>query len=393
MKPESPNDLLVAHYNEVALKLGHRKIFVARLADNIRRSVDDLDCGPIRAHAARILIEIGAADEAELVRRVRWQPGVANCLPMRRVDRDRDAIDRAVEDLLEVWRPSGSFAVDVRRADKTYPEPSPQMAGRLGARIQQVSRARVDLGDPDERVHVLIVQDAAFLGVRRVDGCGGLPVSTGGRVMLLLSGGIDSPVAGLRMQRRGCRLEAVHFHSVPYLSAASQDKARSLAAVLARGQRNLALHMVAFGDAQSEVVRSVPRPLRVVLYRRLMVRIASALARRHRCTALVTGESLGQVASQTLANMTVIGDASSLPVLRPLVGMEKLEITRYAQAAETFEISILPDQDCCTLFVPRHPATAARGAEVAEAEARLDVDRLVRDAVAAAHSELVEPSW
>ena len=182
---------------------------------------------------------------------------------------------------------------------------------------------------------------------------------------------------------RGCRLEAVHFHSVPYLSAASQDKAQALAAVLARGQQSLHLHMVAFGDAQSEVVRQVARPLRVVLYRRLMMRIATALARRQRCQALVTGESLGQVASQTLANMTVITEAAGLPVLKPLVGMEKLEISRYAQAADTFDVSILPDQDCCTLFVPRHPATAARADEVSAAEAALDVDRLVREALQA----------
>jgi thiamine biosynthesis protein ThiI len=226
-----------------------------------------------------------------------------------------------------------------------------------------------------------------------VEGCGGLPASTSGRLLLLLSGGIDSPVAGLRMQRRGARLAALHFHSVPYLSAASQHKARQLAAVLARAQQRIRLTMVSFGDCQAEVVRHVPRPLRVVLYRRMMMRIASHVARRGRCLALVTGESLGQVASQTLRNMNLIERASTFPVLRPLVGSDKLEISRYADRAGTYEISIQPDQDCCTLFVPRHPSVGAKEADVLAAEALLDTDALVRACVNGAVEEWVEASW
>jgi thiamine biosynthesis protein ThiI len=246
---------------------------------------------------------------------------------------------------------------------------------------------------PDTAVHVHVIPGEILLSFDRVDGCGGLPASTSGRLLLLLSGGIDSPVAGIRMQRRGARIEALHFHSVPYLSAASQHKARELAAVIARGQQRVRLTMVPFGECQAEIVRFVPRPLRVVLYRRMMMRIASRIARRTHCLALVTGESLGQVASQTLRNMNLIERASTFPLLRPLVGSDKLEISRYADRAGTYEISIQPDQDCCTLFVPKHPAVGAKEPEVLEAEALLDVEALVSACVEASSEEWVEPSW
>jgi thiamine biosynthesis protein ThiI len=212
-------------------------------------------------------------------------------------------------------------------------------------------------------------------------------------VLLLLSGGIDSPVAGLRMMRRGCRVDAVHFHSLPYLDGSGREKARRLCAVLSRGQGATRLSTVAFGDIQSEIVRSVVRPLRVVLYRRMMMRIAARMARQDGAAALVTGDSLGQVASQTLANLSIVERASPLPVLRPLVGMDKQEIMQYAERSGTYEISILPDQDCCTLFVPRHPTTAARLRDVEEAEAALDVEGLVERACAARQRERIVADW
>ena len=251
----------------------------------------------------------------------------------------------------------------------------------------------MDLDHPETAVHVHVVAGEILLAFERVEGCGGLPVSTSGRLLLLLSGGIDSPVAGLRMQRRGARIDAVHFHSVPYLSSASRDKARKLGAVIARGQQRVRLTMIPFGDCQAEVVRFVPRALRVVVYRRMMMRIASQVARKGRCSALVTGESLGQVASQTLRNMNLVERASSFPVLRPLVGSDKLEISRYADQAGTYEVSILPDQDCCTLFVPRHPAVAAAEGDVLAGEALLDVEALVQSCLERAEEEWIDAVW
>ncbi len=391
--PGATSDVVIVHYNEIALKLGLRSQFTARLAENVRRGLEGLAHGGVAAVFGRIVVEVGDADVDALLARLVLMPGVANCLPGKRVEPTLEALDEAVDELLKTWQPEGSFAVIAKRADKSFPSTSPEIGARVGARIVAATGARVDLSRPDNPVHVIAVRDALYVCLRRVPACGGLPVPTGGRLLLLLSGGIDSPVAGLRMLRRGCRIDAVHFHSVPYLSAASQDKARRLAAVLARGQGPTKLAMVPFGDAQSEIVRFVPRPLRVVLYRRFMLRIAVQLAWRFRAAGLVTGESLGQVASQTLTNMSVIERAAALPVLRPLVGMDKLEIIRYARQEGTFETSILPDQDCCTLFIPKHPATAAREADVLAAESLLDVDGLVRQAVEGAEILSIAPDW
>jgi thiamine biosynthesis protein ThiI len=388
------NDVVVVHYSEIALKLGHRSMFVGRLLDNVREVLRDLPCVGIAASDARILVETGEASAETIVTRLSAVPGVANCLVMQRHDSDMNALETALKAALEHWSPTGSFAVRAQRADKSFPLASPEIGARLGEIVIERTGARVDLKHPDCVVYVLILGSGAYLGFNRVPCSGGLPVGTGGRVLLLLSGGIDSPVAGARMMRRGCRLEGVHFHSVPYLSAASQEKARELAAVLARGQGRFRVSMVAFGDIQSQIVGVVPRPLRVVLYRRMMMRIASRLARRGKgAAALVTGESLGQVASQTLTNMAVIEEAASIPVLRPLVGMDKLEISRFADSIGTFEISIQPDQDCCTLFVPKHPATAARMDAVLEAEALFPVTEMTEAAAAAAVSESIAPDW
>ncbi len=386
-------EVIVLHYSEIALKLGHRAMFVARLVDNVRLAVAGLGTARVHHTSGRVIVELGDSDPAAVLQRLAVVPGIANCLPSRRVAANLEALDAAVDEALEEWSPKGSFAVSVRRADKSFAGSSPDIGARVGARIVARTGARVDLKNPDCTVHVLVVFGEILLGFDRVGGCGGLPVSTAGRLLLLLSGGIDSPVAGLRMQRRGARIEALHFHSVPYLSAASQDKARQLAGVIARGQQNVRLWMVPFGDAQAQIVAAVPRPLRVVLYRRMMMRIASRIGYKCGAGALVTGESLGQVASQTLSNMTLIERAATMSVLRPLVGMDKLEISRYADREGCYEISILPDQDCCTLFVPRHPATAAEEERVLEAEALLDVTAIVKACRESASVETIEAVW
>jgi thiamine biosynthesis protein ThiI len=387
-------DVVIVHFSEIALKLGQRPMFVARLLENVRRALADLGVANVRHQWSRLFVDVGDADVERVLQRLEVIPGIANCFPARRIGESLEDLDRAVDDVLSSgWAPSGTFAVQVRRVDRGFATPSPEIGRRAGAMIHERTGAPVDLKNPQTVVHVHVIPGEILLSFGRVDGCGGLPASTSGRLLVLLSGGIDSPVAGLRMQRRGARIEALHFHSVPYLSAASQHKAKELAAVLARGQQRLRLTMVAFGDCQSEIVRNAPRPLRVVLYRRMMMRIASHVARRTRCLALVTGESLGQVASQTLRNMNLIERAATYPVLRPLVGSDKLEISRYADKAGTFEISIQPDQDCCTLFVPKHPSVGASEPEVLEAESRLDVDGLVRACVDASTEEWIEPSW
>ena len=276
-------------------------------------------------------------------------------------------------------RQTDTFRVSARRADKRFPLTSPQIEREVGGRIKEARGWRVDLANPALTIHVEALTVGGVLLLRQGAGRrAGLPAGTSGRVVCLLSGGIDSPVAAWRMMRRGCRVIFVHFHSYPILSRASQEKVRELVGVLTRFQYDSRLFLVPFGEIQQQVVLAVAPPLRVVIYRRLMMRIAEAIALRARAQSLVTGEVVGQVASQTLENMSAIDRVVTMPVLRPLVGMDKDEITAEAQRLGTYPISIIPDQDCCTLFTPRHPATKARLADVEAAEVRA-ADRRDRD--------------
>jgi thiamine biosynthesis protein ThiI len=277
-----------------------------------------------------------------------------------------------------------SFRVHVRRADQKFTTPSPELARDLGSQVWQARGWKVDLDHADLVISVEIFPGGAYCYIGREEGPGGLPTGTAGRVVGLLSGGIDSPVAAWRIMKRGCHVTLVHFHSAPFLSTASQQKARQLAEILTRYQLRTRLYLVPFGELQRQVTVSVPGDLRVIVYRRLMLRIAQRIARDVRARALVTGDVIGQVASQTLDNMTVIDRASHMTILRPLVGLDKDEIIAQAKRLGTYEISILPDQDSCTLFTPRHPETHARRATVEEAEQTLPIEEMVKAATAAA---------
>ncbi|HYL60659.1 MAG TPA: tRNA uracil 4-sulfurtransferase ThiI, partial [Candidatus Acidoferrales bacterium] len=275
-----------------------------------------------------------------------------------------------------------TFRVRTKREDKRFEMNSMEIDRAVGGDVQDALGFEVDLGHPELTISIEILNDAAYVSAGKIPGPGGLPVGVSGRAMALLSGGIDSPVAAYRMMKRGLALDFVHFHAHPIVSSASKEKAAELAAHLTRWQARSTLMLVPFGNLQREIVAHTLRPLRVVLYRRFMLRIASALAERSNASALVTGESLGQVASQTLENMAVIERAARFPMLRPLLGMDKIEIIDQARRLGTFETSILPDQDCCTLFVPAHPETRARLDQVEDAESRFDIERMVADAVA-----------
>jgi thiamine biosynthesis protein ThiI len=381
---------IIVHYQEIALKGNNRPWFVARLVRNLREATSDLDIRAVRALMGRIEIVLGEGTDWNAAReRVARVFGVGNFAQAGRARLDVAAIaSEVLRDLEARGTPAPrSFRVSARRADKRFPLTSPQIEREVGGRIKEAKGWTVDLSHPELTIHVEALTDEAFYSFGKDRGPGGLPVGVSGRVACLLSGGIDSPVAAWRMMRRGCRVLFVHFHSYPILSRASQEKARELARLLTRFQYHSRLFLVPFGEIQQRVVLAVEPPLRVVLYRRLMMRIAEAIGVRHRAQALITGEVVGQVASQTLENLAQIGSVATLPVLRPLIGMDKEEITAESQRLETYPISIIPDQDCCTLFTPRHPATKARGADVRRAEAALPIQELVDGAVTAAAME------
>jgi len=375
---------VVIHYKELALKGRNRPWFVKILIRNLRTALADFEIRSIRSVMGRIEVDLGPATAWESVRdRVRQVFGIANFSLAGRAPHDFDALAAAIlSDLGD--RDAASFRVSARRADKRMPFTSPQIEREVGGRIKEAKGWRVDLEGAALTIHLEVMTDHAFYFFGKEPGAGGLPTGTGGRVACLLSGGIDSPVAAFRMMRRGCSVLFVHFHSYPILSRASQEKVREIATLLTKYQLRSRLLLVPFGELQQQILLAVRPELRVVIYRRLMLRIAEHLARRWRARALVTGEVIGQVASQTLENLTTIADATTMEVLRPLVGMDKDEIVAQAQQLGTFPISIIPDQDCCQLFTPRHPATRASLGEIVAAEQALPIREMVDRAVTAA---------
>ena len=378
---------IVVHYQEIALKGKNRPWFIARLVNNIRHATSDLDIRAVRPLVGRLELALGPAATYEQVReRLVRVFGIANFSKAARAPLDVEAIAAAVLGDLGDLQPR-SFRVTVKRADKRFPMKSPEVEREVGGRIKLAKGWRVDLDEPELTISVEMLTSEAFYTFAKERGPGGLPTGVSGKVACLLSGGIDSPVAAWRMMKRGCSAILVHFHSYPFLSRASQEKVRELAQLLTTYQQRSRLFMVAFGEIQRQVVLTAPAPLRIVIYRRLMMRIAERIAKESGARALITGEVIGQVASQTLENMSLIGSATSLPILRPLVGMDKEEIVEQAGRLGSFEISIVPDQDCCQLFTPKHPATRATRQAVEEAESRLPIERMVNEAVERAEVE------
>lgn len=371
-------DSVLIRYHEIALKKGNRAYFTELLKRNILASVKDLGAKEIRSLPARLVLTFrNEIDPETLIKRISSVFGVANFSLVQRSERDIDLLRGQILTGLNGAHFS-SFRIDTQRGDKNFPLNSPEINRQLGAAVKEKSGARVDLDNPEFTVYVEILPKDTFFGFNKLPGAGGLPVGASGRLLSLISGGFDSPVAAYRMMQRGCRVNFVHFHSAPYQDKTSQDKVRELVKLLTRHQFQSRLYMIPFGEIQRQIVTAVARPLRVVLYRRMMLRIGERIARKEKARALVTGESLGQVASQTLENMTVIQQAVTMPILRPLVGMDKQEIVDQARRIGTFETSSIPDQDCCQLFVPKHPATKARFDEVEADEAKLDINELVR---------------
>ena len=382
---------VLIHYHEIALKGKNRGFFLKQLAANLRMASSDLGVGPLRRPTGRFFLEMREGTSWEALReRLNRVFGIANFAPASRVVPDLEQLAKSIE--AEVTgRRFETFAVAARRAFKSYPQTSQEINEVIGTRVRLASGAKVDLRNPDLTVHIEVLPDEAFFYFEKIRGPGGLPVGVSGTVICLLSGGIDSPVAAYRMMKRGCRVVFVHFHSQPFADRTSQEKAIDLAQRLTCYQYASRVYLVPFGQAQQEVVARVTGRFRILVYRRLMLRIAEEIARKEGAQALVTGESLGQVSSQTIENLAAIEEAATLPILRPLVGMDKEEITQQAQQIGTYDISTVPDQDCCSMFAPRQVVTRASAEELSLAERALDLDPVVQGALSAAR--LVELSY
>ena len=371
-------------YGEMVLRGRNRGRFYEALQRNVRRSMRDL--GPLELRQRGGVLAVFADDE-RLLERARDVLGVTLLHPALVVDKTPEAAARAAVDLLR--EAEGTFAIRARRRDKHFPLTSQELAVVAGQAVVDQLGLGVDLGAPAHEVHLEVDRDEIFAYTERIPGRGGLPVGTSGRALVLLSGGIDSPVAGYRMLKRGLRCDFVHFCGRPFTGPESIYKSYAQAASLDRFQGGSRLHVVTFGKAQRQLAAAGAGRLQVMAQRRLMVRVAAELARREGAEALVTGDSLGQVASQTLHNMRVVDEASDLPVLRPLVGWDKAEIMREAEDIGTYGISILPAEDCCTLFASPLADTRVHPRRLAELESRVEVAALVEELLAGA--ELFRP--
>lgn len=369
---------VIVHYHELALKGRNRPFFEQRLVRNLRAALKDLRGVRIEPLTGRIRIDLPDHAEWDTIKsRISRVFGVANFSLAHSVPRNLESLKQAVGDAV-AGLSFMTFRITTKRADKRFPLTSIEVNRQLGAHICALTGKRVSLDNPDLTIHVEVLDREAFYSVQREPGPGGLPVGISGKVASLISGGIDSPVAAYRMMKRGCRALFIHFHGRPYVSRASEEKVREIVEHLTRHQFYSRLYLVAFGEIQRQIVLGAPAPYRVVLYRRMMLRIAEELAYKEGCWGLVTGDSLGQVASQTPENLSVVEEAARLPVLRPLIGMDKIEITEEAQRIGTFETSIEPDQDCCRLFVPAHPSTKTDLNTIRKIEAGFDLGGLVK---------------
>jgi thiamine biosynthesis protein ThiI len=388
---------IVIHYAEIGLKGKNRRFFERQLQHNVHERLAGLDIAGVDRLSGRFVVRLESeASVATAVERLRTVPGIAYFAPAYGVPKDITAIKEAVVEKLAGFAVSvrsscRSFKMAARRADKSFPLTSPQINAEVGGHVQAATGWAVDLKNPDVIVHVELLFKEAFFYFDRIKGVGGLPVGASGTVGLLLSGGIDSPVAGYYALKRGCNVVPIHFHSAPFGDwQGSEDKVRRLVAALHSYGVSQRYYVVPIGESQQKMVVQAPAPPRVLLYRRLMVRIAEELTRREGGLALVTGESLGQVASQTLESLSVVQAVATMPMLRPLIGLDKQEIVTQAQAIGTYGLSIEASDDCCQFLMPRRVVTRPALAEIEAAEASLDVERMVADGLAAARLEKVE---
>jgi tRNA uracil 4-sulfurtransferase len=377
----------VIHYNELGLKKGNRDFFENRLCSNINAVLEDCGVARVQRTSGRLLLPLKAdADTSEIKLRLRRVFGIANFAEAWTCPQAVEEMESLAWNLMES-RSFNSFRIQARRADKRFPHTSVEINQRVGAYIKERTSARVNLDHAELTCTIEVLDRHSLIYLDRVSGPGGLPVGSSGKVVVLLSGGIDSPVAAWKMAKRGCTPVFVHFHSFPYTNKESQEKAKQITRLLTNYQLRVKLYLVPFAEIQRHIMVDTPLETRVILYRRYMLRLAERIAQRERARVLVTGDSVGQVASQTIENIDVISRAVRMPILRPLVGDDKLEIVEVAKKIGTYEISIQPDQDCCSLFVPKHPETKADLSQVESAEARLSVDEVMN--VALESSEIV----
>lgn len=380
-------ELILVKTGEIILKGLNRPIFEDMLLKNIKYRLRDLGKTRLRKAQAAIYVEVENGDIDQMCRRLQCVFGIVSVSRVACCEKEMEAIRRLAAEQVRLSG-AGSFKVESKRSDKRFPLKSPQISADVGGYVfENLPGIRVDVHNPDVTLRVEVRDTECYVYCQKLPGAGGMPTGTNGRGTLLLSGGIDSPVAGYMVAKRGVALNAVHFHSYPYTSERARDKVIALARLLSRYCGTIELYVVPFTECQLAINENCPADEGTIIMRRMMARIAQRIAEKTGSQALITGESLGQVASQTIDSLAVTNAGLSLPVFRPLIGMDKDEIVSIARKIDTFETSIQPYEDCCTVFVARHPKTRPVLADIEQSEQALDWHRLINEA--ADRAELV----
>lgn len=377
-------EVISVSMGEIALKGLNRGYFEDRLIKQIIKNIKDIGYEKVYKELGKIYIEGNPEDYPSMINRLKKVFGLVYISPCIRVDKDIDEIKKAAILAMKVALERSqinTFKVDTNRSDKDFPLKSPEISRKMGGIIlKEFKDIKVDVHNPDLYLYIDI-KEHAYIYVERIKAYGGLPVGTNGKGLLLLSGGIDSPVAGFMMAKRGLAINCLHFHSYPFTSERAEEKVKDLAKILARYTGKIKFFSINILEIQKEINEKCPEKEMTIISRRFMMRIGEKIAEHNKYDALITGESLGQVASQTIQGISVTNSAVNIPVLRPLIGMDKVDIVHIAEDIETYDVSILPFQDCCTVFLPKHPVTRPRVEDIDKSEESLDIDRLVKDAI------------
>ena len=387
-------NILIVKYGEIGVKGKNRYIFENKLIKNVKNILKPIGKFNVYKEYGRIYVDLDGYDYEEVIEEVRKVFGIVGVCPAVRAEKDYNLLKELALKMLEEKIEQGykSFKVDSRRGDKDFKLTSQEMSLDIGGYLvsQVKDKIAVDVRNPEVKIHCELRQNHVMVYSDTIPGYGGLPLGTNGRAMSLLSGGIDSPVASWMVAKRGMELECIHFHSYPFTSEKSQEKVRDLAQILAKYCGRVRLHKVNMLEIQKAIGLNCKDEEMTIISRRFMMRIAERVAESRHCDALVTGESIGQVASQTIQGLTCTNASVSLPVFRPLIAMDKTEIIEIAKKIDTFETSIIPEEDCCSVFAPKKPVTKPKLERIEDSEKALDVDKLIQDAIDNMEVEVIE---
>ncbi|WP_340278406.1 tRNA uracil 4-sulfurtransferase ThiI [Staphylococcus coagulans] len=388
-------DHILVRYGELTLKGGNRKTFVSQLRSNVKRALMPLQGYDVKANRDRMYIQLEPnADIEEMMSRISKVFGVHSISPVLKIEKSMDVVYQHAKLFAESYQEGDTFKIDVKRSDKTFEHETFAIQRMVGGEVlKSTPQLKVDVKNPNHEIKIEVRKDAIYMYDRIIPAIGGLPVGTGGKTLLMLSGGIDSPVAGMEVMRRGVTIEAIHFHSPPFTSEKAKEKVIELTRIMAERVGTIKLHIVPFTEVQKQIHKVVNERYTMTSTRRMMLRIADKVVHNIGADAIVNGENLGQVASQTLKSMYAINAVTSTPILRPLLTLDKEEIIKKAKAIGTFETSIQPYEDCCTIFTPKNPITEPQFDKVVQYESGFDFEDMINKAVENIETIVVDKNY